>query len=478
MIPLSFAQQRLWFIAQLEGPSAVYNTPVALRLDGELDAAALEAAVGDVSARHEVVRTVFAVADGQPYQRVLGMDVLGWRLPVAEAAEQDLPGMVAGIAAEPFDLGPQQVPVRARLLAAASGAHVLVLVFHHVATDGWSAGIFARDLSAAYAARREGRAPGWDPLPVQYADYAIWQRELLGDAGDPGSLLARQAAWWREALAGAPPELALPADRPRPAAASHRGHTVPLAVPAGVHGGLAALAREQGVTLFMVVQAALAVLLSRLGAGTDIPVGTPVAGRTDEALDDLMGFFVNTLVVRTDVSGDPQFTEVLGRVRQFWLGALEHQDVPFERLVDDLAPDRSLARHPLFQVTLTLQDNAPGVISLPGVRASAVRAGTGAARFDLSVNLGEARGGQGQPGGLRGQLLAAADLFDPGTAETIAGRVARVLAAGAADPAAPPLQVPAPRAAAPAQVLRGGKDTAADAPAGTGPGLSAGGAAR
>src|SRR5260221_5587613 len=422
MIPLSFAQQRLWFIAQLEGPSAVYNTPVALRLDGGLDAAALEAAVGDVSARHEVVRTVFAVADGQPYQRVLGMDVLGWRLPVAEAAEQDLPGMVAGIAAEPFDLGPQQVPVRARLLAAASGAHVLVLVLHHVATDGWSTGIFARDLSAAYAARREGRAPGWDPLPVQYADYAIWQRELLGDAGDPGSLLSRQAAWWREALAGAPPELALPADRPRPAAASYRGHTVPVAVPARVHAGLAALAREQGVTLFMVVQAALAVLLSRLGAGTDIPVGTAVAGRTDEALDDLVGFFVNTLVLRTDVSGDPEFTAVLGRVRRFWLGALEHQDVPFERLVDDLAPDRSLARHPLFQVMLTLQNNAPASAALPGVRVFAIPAGTGAARFDLDVGLGEARGGQGPPGGLRGRLTAAGGLVGAAAGGASAGR--------------------------------------------------------
>jgi hypothetical protein len=430
-----------------------------------------------VIARHEVLRTVFPAADGQPYQRVLGIDELGWQLPVTEAAEEDLPAAVARAAAEPFDLA-TQVPVRARLLAVAPGVHVLALVLHHVATDGWSTGVLARDLAAAYTARREGRAPGWDPLPVQYADYAIWQRELLGDAGDPGSLLAAQAGWWRQALAGAPPELALPADRPRPATPSHRGHTARLHVPAGVHRQLAALAREQGVTLFMVVQAALAVLLSKLGAGEDIPVGTGIAGRTDEALDDLVGFFVNTLVLRTDVSGDPEFTALLGRVREFWLGALEHQDVPFERLVDDLAPDRSLARHPLFQVLLTMQNNAPVSAVLPGVRASAVPAGTGAARFDLSVLLGEARGGQGLPGGLRGQLMAAADLFDEATAQAIAGRFARVLAAVAADPAARLRTVQVLDEAERAQLVTGWNDTAGPVPAGSVAELAAAQAAR
>jgi amino acid adenylation domain-containing protein len=442
-LPLSFAQQRLWFIAQLEGPSPAYNSPVAVRLDGELDAAVLGAALADVLGRHEVLRTVFGTVDGEPYQRVLAVAEAGPVLAVSEAAEGELPALVAEVAGEPFDLA-RDVPVRAALFRVGSGVHVLVVVVHHIATDGWSAGVLARDVSVAYAARVAGRAPGWAPLPVQYADYALWQRALLGAEDDRGSVLARQVGFWRVALAGAPAELVLPADRPRPAEVSYRGHTVPLVVPAGVHAELVRLAREQGVTLFMVVQAALAVLLSRLGAGTDIPVGTAVAGRTDEALDDLVGFFVNTLVLRTDVSGDPTFTGLLGRVREFWLAALGNQDVPFERLVEVLAPDRSLARHPLFQVMLTVQhsSSAAQAAQLPELRARDVPVGTGMARFDLSVFLAETRDQTGQPAGLHGSVTVAADLFDQATAGHLAGRLGRVLAALAADPQARPYQLP------------------------------------
>ena len=394
-VPLSFAQQRLWFIAQLEGPTPVYNIPVALRLEGELDAAALEAALGDV------IAPARGAAHRVPRRRRASRTSACWtseswagrcRSPPRLARMSWRGGRTA--AAGPFDLaggGPGAGPAAAggggcACAGAGDPSH------RHGRLVDWGAGPGYR---AAYAARREGRAPGWAPLPVQYADYALWQRELLGDEDDPGSLLAAQVGWWREALAGAPPELALPADRPRPARASHRGTPCRWPCRADVHARLAALAREHGVTMFMVVQAALAVLLSRLGAGDDIPVGTPVAGRTDEALDDLVGFFVNTLVLRTDVSGDPAFTEVLGRVREFWLGALDHQDVPFERLVEVLAPERSLARHPLFQVMLTVQNNAPAVISLPGLRAAGMPAGPGRPGSTWSVSLAEARGRAG-----------------------------------------------------------------------------------
>ncbi|MGW4297615.1 condensation domain-containing protein, partial [Micromonospora chersina] len=436
-VPLSFAQRRLWFLAQLDGAGASYHIPVALRLTGDLDRAALDAAVRDVLDRHEVLRTVYPVADGEPYQRVLSVAEAGVRLDLVDVAADRVADTVADAASRPFDLA-VQAPLRATLLAVAPDEHVLVLVVHHIAGDGWSMGPLARDLSAAYAARHAGRAPEWTPLPVQYADYALWQRDLLGAEDDPDSLIARQVAHWRTALAGAPEELALPSDRQRPAEPSHRGHPVDVTVPADLHRDLVALARTSGVTLFMTVQTALAVVLSRLGAGTDLPIGAAVAGRTDQGLDDLVGFFVNTLVMRTDLSGDPTVAEALARVRDTALDAFAHQDVPFEKLVEELAPARSLARHPLFQVLLTLQnttrDPAGPTLDLPGVRATPLATGDVQAKVDLDLSMSEAHGPDGTPAGMAGTLLAAADLFDRSTAERIADRLVRVLRTMAAAP--------------------------------------------
>jgi hypothetical protein len=340
---------------------------------------------------------------------------------------------VAAAGTEPFDLL-SQIPWRARLLRIDDEDHVLVLVIHHIADDGWSMAPFARDISIAYQARRDGKAPDWAPLPVQYADYVLWQRELLGDETDKDSLLTRQANYWRDALAGLPGELRLPVDRARPATPTYQGHEVPFEVPVELHRNLAGLARTHGVTLFMVLQAALAVLLSRLGAGEDIPVGSPAAGRTDEALDDLIGFFINVLVLRTDLSGDPAFADVLARVRETNLGALAHQDIPFEKLVEILDPPRIPGRNPLCQVVLALQNNAPAVLDLPGLQPVPGPGDKTAARMDLAVDITETFDDRGNPAGLAGTLQVAADLFDRPAGEQIARRLIRVLRTVAADP--------------------------------------------
>ncbi|MEU8812839.1 amino acid adenylation domain-containing protein [Streptomyces anthocyanicus] len=477
MIPLSFAQRRLWFINRLEGPSPVYNVPLIVRLPGDADAMALDAALRDVIGRHEVLRTVFEVADGKPYQRILKLDELEWALTDVQVPPEGLDGAVAQVTAYAFDLG-IEIPIRAWLFSAGPEERILVVVLHHIAGDGWSTGPLARDVTTAYEARLGGRAPEWAPLPVQYADYALWQRELLGDENDPDSLTSRQMAYWRGALAGLPEELELPFDRPRPVRSSYRGHGVQLAVPADVHARLAELARAEGVTMFMVLQAALAVLLSRLGAGDDIPVGTAVAGRTDEALDDLVGFFVNTLVLRTDLSGDPTFREVLGRVRRNSLAAFSHQEVPFEKLVEELAPVRSLSRHPLFQVMLTVQNNRRTVVDAVSEDAAGLPAGERTVKFDLDVNVTELFDPTGAPAGLRGTLSVAIDLFEPRTAEQLTGRLSRVLAALAADAQVPISSVALVDEAELHRVRLQGQGPERDAAAATLPELFAGQVAR
>nr|WP_156003783.1 non-ribosomal peptide synthetase [Streptomonospora sp. PA3] len=434
--PLSHAQQRMWFLYRLDGPRPTYNIPVCARLRGPLDRTALADALADVVARHESLRTVFPDDDGVPYQRILDPEQARPELPLTDTDEERLPGLLAEAAARGFELEAEP-PLRARLFRTGPHEHVLLVLLHHIAADGASARPLLRDIGTAYAARRGGRAPDWAPLPVQYADYGLHQRAVLGTADDPGSAAGAQARYWREALRGLPEELALPTDRPRPAASSGRGGAVELQLPAELSTRLRTLAREHDTTVFMVLQAALAALLTRLGAGTDIPIGSPVAGRDDAALDDLVGFFVNTLVLRTDTSGDPSFADLLARVREANLAAYENSDIPFEHLVEIANPARSMSRHPLFQVMLAYQSGAGPRLSMAGLETTREPVAAPGGKFDLALEFRDP-GADGADGGpMRCTLDYSADLFDGPTVRNIALRLERLLESAAADPAAP-----------------------------------------
>ncbi|BCK69560.1 hypothetical protein Srufu_035130 [Streptomyces libani subsp. rufus] len=436
-LPMSYAQRGLWFAFQLEGAGPTYNIPLPLRLRGALDRDALRAAVGDVIERHEALRTRFTEVAGAPCQIVLPAEEARPELEyVTLDGEEQLAAALAERTGRGFDLA-GELPLRVTLLRISDREHVLLLLMHHIVSDGSSLAPLVRDLSVAYGARLRGGAPRWQPLPVQYADYALWQRELLGSEDDPGSVLAQQLTYWRDQLAGAPELLDLPLDRPRPAAASHRGATAPFTLDAATHERLVELARRSDATVFMVLQAGLAVLLSRLGAGSDIPVSTVVAGRTDESLEELVGYFVNNLVLRTDVSGDPTFLELLGRVRETDLAAYAHQDVPFERVVEAVNPTRTLSHAPLAQVALILQNTGSATLELPGLDVSFEGEAEGAAKVDLAFNLSESRTAEGRPAGIGGLLEFAADLFDPATARLLTARLARVLADACAGPELP-----------------------------------------
>ncbi|MFM1724724.1 amino acid adenylation domain-containing protein [Rhodococcus sp. PAM 2766] len=430
-IPLSLAQQRMWFLNRFEPESAVNNIPLAIRLSGDLDVESLSAAIGDVLDRHESLRTVFPDVDGVGFQSIRPTSEVADAVTAEIVAEADLPALVEQMVVAGFDLT-TDIPVRARLFALSPTEHVLVLVVHHIAADGFSMGPLTRDVMTAYAARSAGTLPGWAPLAVQYADYTLWQRDVLGSEDDPKSTMSAQVAYWERALAGLPDQLDLPTDRPRPAVAGYRGARHTVEVPAHLQSAIADLARTRGVTPFMVVHAALSVLLARLSGTSDIAVGTPVAGRGEAVLDDVIGMFVNTLVLRTDVDGARSFEDLLTRTRETDLAAFGHADVPFERLVEILDPARSQARHPLFQVMLTFQNLGLTRVDLGGLEVSDVEFDSATAKFDLQVTVTET----GDDRGLTIDLTYATDLFDAATMRTFGDRYLRILSAVTSAPSA------------------------------------------
>jgi amino acid adenylation domain-containing protein len=421
-VPLSFAQQRLWFLEQLGGLGTAYSMRKRIRLHGALDRAALGMALDRIIARHEALRTTFPAVDGAPEQRVAS---------VAEAGGLRLvdDDQMGGEDEAPFDLARGPL-IRGRLVRLAPDEHVLQLTMHHVVSDAWSMGVFVRELGALYAAFHAGRPDPLPPLPVQYADYAVWQRRWVD-----GERLQRQAEYWRAALAGVPEALELPTDRPRPARWDARGGAVAVALDAELTAALRALSRRHGTTLFMTLLAGWAAVLGRLSGQADLVIGTPTANRGQREIEGLIGFFVNTLALRADLTGTPTVAELLARVKARVLEAQAHQDIPFEQVVERLQPVRSLARTPLFQV-MFVWETAREPVELAGLRAEETDASAGAAKFDLTLALTEV------DGGLRGQIQYAAALFDAATVERHAGYLRRVLAAMVTDDRRPIAELP------------------------------------
>ena len=437
VVPLSFAQSRLWFLEQLQDGAATYNMPTAFAISGPLDFEALGAALDDVIVRHESLRTVFPDTDGVPFQQVLPARSGMWQrgdAAVVSLPEQDVAGELMSLARYRFDLS-TDIPIRVQIYSVAPEQHVVGIVVHHIAFDGWSLAPMVRDISTAYQARQQGLAPDWAPLPVQYVDYTLWQRAQFGDLDDGHSPIAAQLAYWRDALAGVPERLELPTDRPYPAVADQRGASVPVVWPAELQQRVREVAAQYNATSFMVIQAGLAVLLSRLSASSDVALGFPIAGRDDPALDELVGFFVNTLVLRVDLAGDPTVAELLSQVRRKGLAALEHRDVPFEVLVERLNPNRSLTHHPLVQVVLAWQ-NLPGNTGDPAagpalgdLQVTRMPVDTHTARMDLTFSLSEHWTDSGEPAGIWGTVEFRTDVFDPETVATLIARFERVLEA-------------------------------------------------
>ncbi len=439
-LPLSFSQQRLWFLGQLERGSTEYNNADATRLRGDLDTAALQAALDELMARHEVLRTRLVTGDdGEPYQVIDPPGRFELRhTDLTGRPETELHALLAADAREPYDLAVGPV-ARARLVRLGPDDHVFCLLLHHVVSDEWSAFVLRSELAALYAACRAGEPSPLAPLPVQYADYAAWQRTWL-----QGEVLERQLDYWREHLAGAP-MLELPTDRPRPATWSAASDRVEFRVPAEAVGGLGRVARETGATTFMTLLAAFTVLLGRYSGQDDIVLGTPIAGRSRSEIEGLLGFFINSLMIRADLSGDPTFAELTARIRREALQAYAHQDLPFERLVDALQPERERGRTPLFTVMFSLDRVGDTRLELPGLTAEPFPVERQEARLDLTIGLHEEA-----DGGLTGLLVYSTALYDRATIERLGEHLVSVLAAVSADPGLRLTQIPVPAPEAPA----------------------------
>ncbi|QVI21494.1 amino acid adenylation domain-containing protein [Nocardia tengchongensis] len=430
--PLSLAQQRMWFLARLDPESAAYNIPFGLRLTGALDVAALALALRDLLERHETLRTVYPEDDGNGRQDIRSAAEVPFDLVPVELSEVETRSALIAMASRGFDVT-AEVPLRLRLFRIAERDFVLGVVIHHLAADGFSMAPLTRDLMTAYAARVRGVAPDWPPLPVRYADYAVWHRESLGAADDPGSLLADQLGYWRAALTGLPPLLDLPTDRPRPPVATHRGAAQHFRVDAALHRALEDLARAHGISLFMLVHAALAVVLARLAGVGDVAVGAPVAGRGAPELDEVVGMFVNTLVLRTRVDPADSVTDLLDRVRDTDLAAFTHAELPFERLVAELDPPRTRAHHPVFQVALSFHNFGDQVLRLPDLTVTGIDLGETVSPLDLQLTVLPQQGPEGAAG-LHCSWRYTTELFDDSTIVRLGRRMTAVLAAMAADP--------------------------------------------
>ena len=434
-LPLSFAQQRLWFLDQLEPGSAFYNVPAAVRLSGRLEVAALERSLSEVVRRHESLRTTFAEADGQPVQVIhpptpLALHVEDLRCLDAAECEAEARRLATEEAQQPFDLSTGPL-LRARLLRLAEHEHVLLFTMHHIVSDGWSMGVLVREVTQLYAAYLKGEESPLEELSIQYADFAVWQREWMS-----GEVLERELDYWRRQLADAPPVLKLPTDRPRPAVQSFEGSRHSFVLPAELSEQLRRLSREEGVTLFMTLLAGFQSLLARYSRQSDIVVGSPIAGRNRAETEALIGFFVNTLVLRAKLSDNPSFGELLRRVREACLGAYAHQDVPFERLVEELAPERSLSHTPLFQVLFTLQNRPGGALDLPELSLEAMETNDGTAKFDLSLYINDEQERQ------VGTIVYNSNLFDAETVGRMAVHFEQLLRAITSDPEQKVLELP------------------------------------